>query len=108
MAAIKVMQLVAEREGKARRLLTDVFDPGDQPALERVCQSLEGKTEKQKNPQSQRLACLCGMGLLQAWRLDRAITENRSHRHAQGPNPIPRHQAWMEPARCVNPVAHTG
>ena len=50
MAAIKVMQLVAEREGKARRLLTDVFDPGDQPALERVCQSLEGKTEKQKNP----------------------------------------------------------
>jgi hypothetical protein len=50
LAALKVMQLVAEREGKARRPLTDVFDPGDQPALERVCQSLEGKTEKQKNP----------------------------------------------------------
>jgi len=49
-AAIKVMQLVAEREGKARRPLSDVFDPSDQPALERVCQSLEGKTEKQKNP----------------------------------------------------------
>lgn len=50
LAALKVMQLVAEREGKARRPLTDVFDPGDQPALERVCQSLEGKTDKQKNP----------------------------------------------------------
>ena len=49
-AAIKVMQLVAEREGKSKRPLTDVFDPDDQPALERVCQSLEGKTEKQKNP----------------------------------------------------------
>jgi hypothetical protein len=49
-AAIKVMQLVAEREGKARRPLGDVFDPDDQPVLERVCQSLEGKTEKQKNP----------------------------------------------------------
>jgi len=49
-AAIKVMQLVAERDGKARRPLTDVFDPDDRPALERVCQSLEGKTEKQKNP----------------------------------------------------------
>jgi hypothetical protein len=49
-AALKVMQLVAEREGKARRPFTDVFDPGDQPAMERVCQSLEGKTEKQKNP----------------------------------------------------------
>jgi Transposase DDE domain len=49
-AAVKVMQLVAEREGKARRPLTDVLDPGDQPALERVNQDLEGKTEKQKNP----------------------------------------------------------
>jgi len=49
-AAIKVMQLVAERDGIARRPLTDVFDPDDQPALERVCKDLEGKTEKQKNP----------------------------------------------------------
>jgi hypothetical protein len=49
-AAITVMQLVAERDGKARRPLTDAFDPGDQPALERVCESLQGKTEKQKNP----------------------------------------------------------
>ncbi len=49
-AAIKVMQLVAEREGKACRPLTDVCDPDDQPALECVCQSLEGKTQKQKNP----------------------------------------------------------
>jgi Transposase DDE domain len=49
-AAVKVMQLVAERDGQARRPLSDVFDPGDQPALERVCQSLEGKTQRQKNP----------------------------------------------------------
>jgi len=49
-AAVKVMQLVAEREGKAQRPLAHVFDPDDQPALERVCQSLEGKTQKQKNP----------------------------------------------------------
>lgn len=48
-AAIKVMQLVAEREGKARRPLSDVFDPDDEPALERVCENLQGKTEKQKN-----------------------------------------------------------
>jgi len=49
-AAIKVMQLVAEREGKANRPLRDVFDPDDQPVLERVCQTLEGATAKQKNP----------------------------------------------------------
>jgi Transposase DDE domain len=48
--AIRIMQLVAEREGNAKRPLSDVFDPVDQPALERVCQSLEGKTAKQKNP----------------------------------------------------------
>jgi hypothetical protein len=52
-AAVKVMQLVAEREGQAKRLLSDVFDPDDKPALERVCQSLEGKTAKQKNPYPQ-------------------------------------------------------
>jgi hypothetical protein len=49
-AAIRVMQLVDEREGKTRRPLSDVLDPDDQPALERTCQSLEGKTAKQKNP----------------------------------------------------------
>ncbi len=49
-AAVKVMQLVDEREGKAKRPLGDVFDPDNRPALERVCQSLEGKTAKQKNP----------------------------------------------------------
>lgn len=49
-AAVKVMQLVDERDGKAKRPLSDVFDPGDQPALEQTCRSLEGKTAKQKNP----------------------------------------------------------
>ncbi len=49
-AAVKVMQLVAEREGKTRRPLSDVCDPGDRPVLERVCRTLEGKTAKQKNP----------------------------------------------------------
>ena len=50
MAAIKVMQLVAERDGQANRPLADVLAANDQPALERVCKNLEGNTEKQKNP----------------------------------------------------------
>jgi hypothetical protein len=49
-AAITVMQLVAERDGAAGRPLADALDPSDLPALERVCESLEGKTQKQKNP----------------------------------------------------------
>jgi hypothetical protein len=49
-AAITVMQLVAERDGAAARPLDDALDPNDMPALEKVCESLEGKTQKQKNP----------------------------------------------------------
>lgn len=49
-AAIQVLQMVRERDGVAGRPLQDVLDPDDQPALEAICQSLEGKTDKQKNP----------------------------------------------------------
>jgi hypothetical protein len=51
-AAVTVMQLVAERDGAARRPLADALEEADQPALEAVCQSLEGKTARQKNPHS--------------------------------------------------------
>jgi Transposase DDE domain len=49
-AAIQVLQLVRDREGAARRPLADVFDAADQPILEAVCATLEGKTARQKNP----------------------------------------------------------
>lgn len=52
-AAITVMQLVAERDGTLKRPLSDAFDVEDQPVLERVSQSLEGKTQRQKNPHPQ-------------------------------------------------------
>lgn len=49
-AAIQVLQLVRERDAAAGRPLEDVFERTDQAALEGVCATLEGKTEKQKNP----------------------------------------------------------
>ena len=49
-AAIEVLQMVRERDGAAGRPLQDAIDIEDQPALEAICQTLEGKTEKQKNP----------------------------------------------------------
>jgi hypothetical protein len=49
-AAVQVLQMVRERDGAAKRPLQDALDPADQPALEAICQSLEGKTDKQKNP----------------------------------------------------------
>jgi hypothetical protein len=42
--------MVRERDGVAGRPLQDALDLEDQPALEAICQTLEGKTQKQKNP----------------------------------------------------------
>jgi hypothetical protein len=49
-AAVTVLQLVRERDGTAKRPLEDAFDADDQPVLEAVSASLEGKTARQKNP----------------------------------------------------------
>ena len=49
-AAVTVLQLVRARDGTTGRPLEDAFDPDDRPALETVSASLEGKTQRQKNP----------------------------------------------------------
>ena len=49
-AGVSCMQLVQDRDGKGKRPLDDVFGLEDQPVLEAVSTSLEGKTAKQKNP----------------------------------------------------------
>ena len=49
-AGVSCMQMVQDRDGAAGRPLQDVFEAADRPALEAVSATLEGKTEKQKNP----------------------------------------------------------
>lgn len=49
-AAVTVMQLVQARDGTTGQSLTDAFDPADQPILEAVSATLEGNTDRQKNP----------------------------------------------------------
>ena len=49
-AGVSCMQMVQDRDGAAARPLRDVFEDEDRPALEAVSATLEGKTEKQKNP----------------------------------------------------------
>jgi Transposase DDE domain len=49
-AAVTVKQLVQARDGNTDQLLTDAFDPDDQPILEAVSAKLAGKTERQRNP----------------------------------------------------------
>lgn len=60
-AAVIILQLVHERDGAAKRPLEDSFDPGDQLVIETICKTLEGKTEKQKNPHP------CGTLAYAAW-----------------------------------------
>jgi hypothetical protein len=49
-AAIRVMQLVIGRDGNTGQSLTDVADAAEVPALRAIGASLEGRTEKLKNP----------------------------------------------------------
>jgi hypothetical protein len=49
-AAVQVLQMVRERDGAAGRPLDDVLDSEDRPALKAICRTLEGKTDRQKNP----------------------------------------------------------
>jgi hypothetical protein len=53
-AAVTVQQLVHARDGvqgpAPLRPITDAFEPEDLPLLEAFCKTLEGKTQRQKNP----------------------------------------------------------
>ncbi len=49
-AAITVQQMLHDRDGIARRPVTDVFDPADHRLIQTISLSLEGRTARQKNP----------------------------------------------------------
>lgn len=49
-AAVRVMQLVLARDGGTRQSLSDGAEAADVPALRAINASLEGRTEKLKNP----------------------------------------------------------
>ena len=49
-AAVRSMQLVMARDGSTRQPVTDAVDAADMAALRCVSVSLEGRTDKLKNP----------------------------------------------------------
>jgi len=49
-AAVRSMQLVLARDGGTGQPITDAADPTDMPALRQLNASLEGRTQKLKNP----------------------------------------------------------
>jgi hypothetical protein len=49
-AAVRSMQLVLARDGSTGQTITDAVEPSDMPALRSLNASLEGRTEKLKNP----------------------------------------------------------
>jgi hypothetical protein len=53
-AAVRVMQLTLARDGESARPATDAFDGNEINVLQHIQPTLEGKTEKQKNPHSLR------------------------------------------------------
>jgi hypothetical protein len=48
--AIKVMSLVESRDGKTKRAAADLFTKEELTLLLLICNKVQGKTEKQKNP----------------------------------------------------------
>ena len=68
-SAVTVMQLVKGRDGAGARPLTDAFAPDDQRILEATCKTLEGKTERQKNPHAKGTLAYAAwvMGRLGGW-----------------------------------------
>ena len=53
-AALRVMQIVLGRDGSTGQPLSDVADEADAPALQASNRSLEGRTDKLKNPHEPR------------------------------------------------------
>ena len=49
-AAVRSMQLVLARDGSTEQTITDAVDPADMPALRSLNASLQGRTDKLKNP----------------------------------------------------------
>jgi Transposase DDE domain len=54
-AAIRSMQLVMARDGSTGQPVADAADPADMPALRALNASLEGRTQKLKNPYDEKL-----------------------------------------------------
>ena len=51
-AAVRIMQLTLARDGGGSAQVSDVFSAAEVEVLQRILPTLEGKTEKQKNPYS--------------------------------------------------------
>jgi hypothetical protein len=49
-AAIRIQQMLHDRDGRAGRPMTDVFEPADQPIITAIGRTLEGRTDRQRNP----------------------------------------------------------
>jgi len=49
-AAVRIMQLVMARDGGTGQRLADALDPAEEPLVEALVETLEGKTARQKNP----------------------------------------------------------
>ncbi len=88
-AAIRIMQLVFARDGRLERPASDVLGPEFIPFARTLLHTLEGKTEKQKNPHRDgTLAWL-------AWIIARLGGWN-GYASERPPGPITMHNGWQQ------------
>ena len=103
-AAVKVMQRVAERDGEAETPARRHLRPRRSANLGARPSKPRRQNGKTKEPASPRVTRLGRMGLRKTERMTGYYRKGGPHRHAQKPHTIPRHQARLEPPKCVNPV----
>ncbi|WP_245314323.1 IS4 family transposase, partial [Rhizobium sp. R634] len=115
-AAVIVQQLVHARDGPARRCLAPhrgrlrAKRPAAAGSLLRQAGGQHRQTEE---PASQRLACLCRLGLRPPRWMDRLLRKAWTNRHARRMAPVPGHQTRRRPPlirfrQCVNLIAPLG
>lgn len=85
-AALQIMQLILARHGKDQ-MATVVFDKNEQKLLSKLQKTLEGKTEKQKNPHPP------GMLSWAAWIIAR-LGGWKGYQSESPPGPITMYDGW--------------
>ena len=104
-AAVSVPQMVRERDGAAKRPMEDVLDSDDKAAVEAICETLEGKTERQKNPHPKGFPGLYRMGPWTPGRMEHILRTTGTGCDSQWFFAIENHAARLAGLRkCVNLV----
>jgi hypothetical protein len=109
-AACVIMQLVQERDGTHGLAASVAFEEVEIDTIEAVTPTLEGKTERQKNPVSAVQSGTRDLGHGAAWWMELLLQARRTDHHAARQGTLPCHPSRAAPrievgTRCETPLA---